>query len=115
MKGKDFSGINTGRTYTTIERSTSKKGQQGTASEQEQAERSAELRTQGRKGCKATRINMAFTPENHDYIKTMARVRAQTLTEFCNYVVEQYRLEHKDLYEKAKAFITEVDQSEEES
>lgn len=115
MKGKDFSGINTSRTYTELERSTSKKGQQGTVSPEEKSERMEELKTQGRKGCKAIRINMAFTPANHDYIKTMARVRAQTLTEFCNYVVEQYRLEHGDLYEKAKSFITEVDQSEEES
>lgn len=28
--------------------------------------------TQGRKGCKAIRINMAFSPEIHEYIKVMA-------------------------------------------
>lgn len=29
--------------------------------------------TQGRKGKKLPRINMAFTPENHEYIKRVSR------------------------------------------
>lgn len=102
---KDFSGMNTGRVYGAIEQATSERGQQGTASPQEAAERAANLKTQGRKGCKATRINMAFTPENHEFIKTMARISGQTMTEFANLVIERYRTEHPDLYEKAKAII----------
>lgn len=39
-------------------------------------------RTQGRKGIKMPRINMAFTPEVHDYIRTMAQARGQTITQF---------------------------------
>lgn len=102
---KDFAGINTGRVYSTIEQATSRKGQQGTASPQERAERAAKLKTQGRKGCKAIRINMAFTPENHEYIKVMAKITGKTLTEFANLAIEKYRQEHGELYEQAKAII----------
>ena len=102
---KDFAGINTGRVYGTIETATTQRGQQGTASLQEKADRAAELRTQGRKGCKAPRINMAFTPENHQFIKTISRISGYTMTEFTNIVIERYRTEHPELYEKAKDII----------
>lgn len=103
MAKKDFSGVNTGRVYSAIETATSRKGQQGTASAQEAAERKEKLKTQGRKGCKATRINMAFTPENHEFIKIMAGVTGQTMTEFANLAIQRYREEHPEQYEQAKA------------
>ena len=85
MAKKDFSSIDTKRgeaALQQIRQATSIKGQQAEASQEEAAERAAELRTQGRKGCKAIRINMAFTP-----------------------VVERYRAEHPELYDQAKAII----------
>ena len=92
MAKKDFSAMNTGRAETAessavmrkLEQGASNKGQQGEATQQEAAERAAALRTQGRKGCKATRINMAFTPDNHEFIKVMARITGKTMTEFAN-------------------------------
>ena len=108
MAKKDFGAINTGRVYNAIEKSTSRRGQQATVSPQEAAERASQLKTQGRKGCKAVRINMAFTPENHDYIKVMAKVTGKTMTELTNIVIEKYRTEHPELYNKAKAFIDEL-------
>lgn len=105
MAKKDFTGINTGRVYGAIEQATSRKGQQGTASPQEAQERAAQLKTQGRKGCKAIRINMAFTPENHEFIKVMAKISGKTMTEFANLVVERYREEHPEIYGQAKAII----------
>lgn len=60
--------------------------------------------TQGRKGCKAVRINMAFSPEVHTYIKTMARVRGESVTDFTNYVFKQSMKDNAELYEKAKEF-----------
>ena len=105
---KDFTGINTGKVYGAIEQATSRKGQQGTASPQEAAERAANLKTQGRKGCKAIRINMAFTPDNHEFIKVMASVTGKTMTEFTNLAIQRYREEHPELYDKAKAIINEL-------
>lgn len=105
---KDFAGMNTGRVYSSIEQATSTKGQQGTASPQEAAERAAELRTQGRKGCKAIRINMAFTPDNHEFIKVMAKASGRNMTEFTNLVIAAYRREHPEIMEQANAFLKTI-------
>ena len=102
---KDFSAVPTGRVYQAIETATTTKGQQGAASPQEAAERAAGLKTQGRKGCKAIRINMAFTPDNHEFIKVMSRITGKTMTEFTNFVIERYRAEHPEQFEQAKAII----------
>jgi uncharacterized protein (DUF1778 family) len=105
---KDFAGINTDRVYSAIETATSKRGQQGTASPKEAAERAEQLRTQGRKGCKATRINMAFTPENHEFIKIMAKASGKTMTEFTNLVIAAYHREHPEILEEAQAFLDKI-------
>lgn len=105
---KDFGAINTGRVYGAIEQATSRKGQQGTASPQEAADRAEELQTQGRKGCKAIRINMAFTPSNHEFIRVLAKASGQTMTEFTNLVISAYRREHPELMEQANAFLATI-------
>lgn len=102
---KDFAGMNTGRVYGAIEQATSNKGQQGTASPQEAEERKEALQTQGRKGVKAIRINMAFTPSNHEFIKVMAKATGRTMTEFTNVVIEAYRNEHPEFMEQARGFL----------
>lgn len=85
-----------------IDLATGKRGQQQTATPEEARARADEMKTQGRKGCRAVRINMAFTPENHEFIKIMAGITGQTMTEFANTVIERYRQEHPEQYEKAK-------------
>ena len=105
---KDFTGMNTGKVYGSIERATSAKGQQGTASPEEVEERKESLKTQGRKGAKALRINMAFTPSNHQFIKVMARASGKTMTEFTNLVIEAYQREHPEIMEQAQAFLNTV-------
>ena len=102
---KDFAGMNTGRVYGALEQATSKKGQQGTASPQEAEERREALNTQGRKGVKAIRINMAFTPSNHEFIKVMSKATGRTMTELTNQVIEAYRNEHPEFMEKANSFL----------
>ena len=74
---KNFENIKTDyaakKTGTRIETGTSRKGQQANAPEEEIAERKSQLRTQGRKGCRAERINVAITPENHDFLRITIR------------------------------------------
>lgn len=106
MAKKDFSNVKAGRVYEAMAEATKdpeKRAQQITAAPAEVEERRAALHTQGRKGAKATRINMAFTPDNHDFIKTVARATGKTMTEFTNIVIERYRTEHPEIYEQAKA------------
>lgn len=106
---KDFAGINTGsRVYSSIEQATSNKGQQGTASPQEIRERQQALKTQGRKGAEAIRINMAFTPSNHQFIKVMSKASGKTMTEFTNLVIDAYQREHPEIMAQAQAFLDTV-------
>ena len=117
MAGKkpDFTGINTGRAIHALETATARSGQQGKASPQEAKERAQKLKTQGRKGCKASRINMAFTPENHEYIKVMARLTGKTMTEYCNLCIEQHRQQHPELFAQAKTIIAGLAPAEDEN
>lgn len=103
-KKTDFSGINTQRRMNVAEvlqTEISTKGQQGKASKEESERRAAEGRTQGRKGCKAVRINMAFWTENYCFIEAGARAYGMTMTKFCNKVLESYRADHPEVQAKA--------------
>lgn len=114
---KDFSKIRTGRTggkegvQKKVRQSMSRKGQQSEATPEEAKERASKLKTQGRKGCKAERINMAFTPENYDFIRIMARVSGKTMTEFTNSAIDIVRVEMADTYKKARTFIDLQDEA----
>lgn len=84
-------------------------GQQGTADLMEQLERAEQMRTSGRKGCHAPRINLAFTPSNYDFVRVTSCLKGMSLTQYVNYLIEQYRAEHSGLYEKAKDLIREAE------
>lgn len=112
---KDFTTINTGRVYSTITEATAEPEQEPQQAQEAPKTRklyneqqAQEMRqagtTQGRKGCKALRINMAFTPEMYEYIKTMARVRGESITDFTNHILRQSMEDNAELYEQAKAF-----------
>ncbi len=47
--------------------------------------------TQGRKGAKAKRINMAFSDDNHVFIHAESRRLGMSATQFVNMLIEQYR------------------------
>lgn len=53
--------------------------------------------TQGRKGHKLPRINMAFTPENHEYIKRTSRQQGISATEFVNNLIEEDKKRARNL------------------
>lgn len=101
-KIKTFDNINTGHIYENLSKSTSTYRQQGEAGPEEKAKRAAEMRTQGRKGCRAVRINMAFSSDNYDFLHVMAKISGKTVTGFCNYALDKYREEHGDVYKQAK-------------
>ena len=125
MAKKDFSQLNTGRVYSTIAEATAEPAAQEilevpqaqeeqqaqparkprkTYTEEEKAEFLRTLNTNGKKGVKLPRINLAFSPQVYDFIKTMSRVRGENLTEFVNMVLQEYMEEHRDVYEKALEF-----------
>lgn len=111
-KKKDFSSINTNPVYDAIAEAIEETPATGkkqykprkTYTEEEAAEALESLQTSGKKGVKLPRINLAFTPANYDFIKTMAQVRGQNLTEFVNDMLKEARESHADLYQKAIEF-----------
>lgn len=104
---KNFEAMNTGRVSATIAQATGAKRKQPTASPQEQAERQATGRTQGRKGCKkeGRRINLLLTPENHEFIKIISMATGRSMTQMCNDLIEAYRNEHPEFMEQAAGFL----------
>lgn len=48
--------------------------------------------TQGKKGHKSPRINMAFSPENHAWIKEQSRMNGMSITEFVNQILDRERM-----------------------
>ncbi len=114
---KDFGAVNTekantgaesGAVYESIERGEATRGQQGTANKEEQAERAAEFRTQGRKGCRLKRINFSFSDANYDYVRTVSRATGQGMTRFLNQIIDDYRNTHPEIYEQSKAVLAQV-------
>lgn len=67
-----------------------------------------ELRTQGRRGYKLQRINMGFTPTNLDYIRTMAKAKGLTQTQFVNQVLDRHREEAGEAYTKIKELLGDL-------
>lgn len=118
MAKKDFTAAaNTNPVYSTIAEATATADAQEVIEEQkkqykarrtyteaEAQEALENLQTSGKKGVKLPRINLAFTPANYEFIKTMAQVRGQNLTEFVNDVLKEARESHADIYEKAIEF-----------
>lgn len=71
-----------------------------TYTEKEALEAQENLKTSGRKGVALPRINLAFTPSNYDYIKTMAAMHGVSLTEFVNSIIKK----DSETGENAKAY-----------
>ena len=104
MAKKDLN-INTAPVYDAIAEATTQGRKPRKTYTAEEAEAiKATLNTSGRKGVKLSRINVAFTPDNHKYVKTMARVTGITLTDFINKIIEEHRAAHADLYQQAIDF-----------
>lgn len=117
MAKKDFSNMRTGSVYDALANATAEpaaaepapqpipRRKTGTPPTREEIDLArAQGKTQGRAGVKALRINMAFSPEVHDYIRTMARVRGQTVTQFTEAVFRKSMEDNAEIYEQAKAF-----------
>lgn len=64
--------------------------------------------TQGRKGEKQQRINMAFSPENLDYMRTMAGLKGISVTRFVNELIAQDREKNGAAYGEAKRISKQI-------
>ena len=113
MAKKDFSKVNVNRVYDTIADATAEetptaatepRKERKTYTAEEKKEFLDTLKTAGHKGCKLPRINLAFSPEVYDYVRTMSKVSGVTLTEFVNKILQQSLEDNRAVYEKAVDF-----------
>lgn len=112
---KDFSKINTQDIYNkTIAEATQEapdtqepqeavkpRKERITYNPQEANEFLQERRTAGRKGIHLPRINVAFSPDVYDYVRTMSKAAGMTYTEFINKILIDHKASHEDIYKKA--------------
>lgn len=59
-------------------------------------------RTQGKRGQKPPRINMAFSPENLEHIKLMGRLHGVSATEYVNKLIETSICENSDIADRLR-------------
>lgn len=109
MAKKDFTGIKAGEAVKSTIAEATQEVQEGrkkrkTYTDQEAYEFMQEMKTTGRKGVKLPRINLAFTPDNYEYIRTMARAAGMNLTDFVNMIIRQHMEDHADMYTQALDF-----------
>lgn len=62
-------------------------------------------RTQGKKGQKLPRINMAFQTSNLEYLQIISRIEGKSITEYVNNLVEQDRQKNSERMEAAKQIL----------
>lgn len=67
------------------------------------------MNTQGRKGMKLDRMNMAFSPANYDYIRVMSAIRGQSMTQFVNEIIMEDRQKNGKVYRMAKELAQEIE------
>ena len=106
---KDFSNVNTGNIYNaaiaeaTQEAPATQEDNKArkTYTAQEAEELKNALRTTGRKGVKLPRVNLAFSPEIYDYVRTMSKASGLTYTEFIHRILSDHKAAHEDIYKQA--------------
>lgn len=65
--------------------------------------------TQGKKGKKLPRINMAFSPENLEYLQLISRLEGISITQYVNNLVAKDRADKSDIVDKAKEILKGVE------
>lgn len=78
-----------------------KRKERKTYTAQEKHEYMQSMSTAGRKGLKLPRINVAFSPDVYDYVRTMARAAGLSYTQFINVVLQEHKKEHESVYKQA--------------
>ncbi|PKM60719.1 MAG: hypothetical protein CVU99_06760 [Firmicutes bacterium HGW-Firmicutes-4] len=64
--------------------------------------------TQGRKGQKLPRINMAFSEVNLEYLQLMSRIQGVSMTAYVNNLIESDREKNTAVIERAKEILSGV-------
>ena len=106
----DFTAESTQRVYQAIEEATAEEPRKKYKDRKEYTPEEAEafldtFKSSGRKGLKLPRINMAFSPDNYEYIRRMARARGETITACLNWIIKEHRDQNQETYNKILEFL----------
>lgn len=77
-------------------------GTQSAASIKEVVERKAAMKTQGRKGCKSTKICISIRPKNYEFVRVLGGMTGRNMTEVINEIIDEYRQQHPTLISTAQ-------------
>lgn len=117
---KDFSKVNTNRMYEQINEAAAETEQlpgqlelQQDGSIVEAKKTGSKKTTAPKKATKekteaAARINLAVTPGNYEYIRTMGALRGENMTEFINSVIREHQEANQEIYNNAKALLNKL-------
>ena len=61
--------------------------------------------TQGKKGQKLPRVNMAFATNNLEYLQLISRIEGVSMTEYVNRLIEADKEARKEIIEEAKKIL----------
>ena len=104
MAKKNFEDVNTSAMFETMDEAAQapERKERRTPGAYEMQTAKEKMRTSGLKGAALPRINMAFSPSNYDYIKTMSKFCGMSLTEFVNSAIERDKARNQDTYDKLR-------------
>ena len=111
MSKKNFDGLDLGPTYTDIENAAAEGTERKPRREYTQFEAQAlamEGRTQGRKGASMPRFNISLTPQNAEFVRTMARISGTPVTQYIDTIITKYRQDNNEIYEKARMLLKQL-------
>ena len=111
MVKKNFKDNNPALAFINIQEEPEEQQEQNTQEEQKEYKGQREPNTpmahvtQGKKGQKYPRINMAFTPNNLEYLKLISRIEGVSMTEYVNILIEADKEIKKGVVEEAKKIL----------
>ena len=109
MSKKNFKNNNPALAFISNPEQREAQGEDNTQEEQLEKAPQKKHPTQGRKGQKLPRINMAFIHENLEYLQIMARIEGVSMTQYVNILIEADREKRADVIERAKGILKGVD------
>lgn len=108
---KNFKTVNPAMQFINTQEAGSKQQEQEPQETQEAQDAPKPLlahTTQGKKGQRLPRINMAFSTANLDYLQVISRIEGVSITEYVNRLIEADMEARKDIIDQVRNLLKEV-------
>ena len=109
MNKKSFEDMDLGANYTSFDDATAEPEQEKRPRREYSGFEAQALalqgKTQGRKGAHLERFNIALTPQNADFVRTMSGVNSMPVTKYIDFIITEYRKQNGELYEQIRQLL----------